>query len=64
MQSDFDAVRAEMDKEALRGAKLEQRVGMLTGGYIVREKKLNAQLDTLWQTLQTSQQARHCPLHA
>lgn len=35
-QGDFERVRGEMEKDAKRAAKLEQKVNLLTGGYSLR----------------------------
>lgn len=58
LQSEFHGVRSEMEKEAMRAAKLEQRLAVLTKGYVMREAALRKSIETSWQTLQASQQVR------
>lgn len=56
MQKDFEGVRAEMEKEAIRAAKLEQRVGVLTKGYVTREAALRKDIESLWDAAQSAEQ--------
>ena len=56
LQSDFHGVRAEMEKEAMRAAKLDQRLAVLTKGYVTREAALRKGIDIAWQALQAAQQ--------
>jgi hypothetical protein len=50
-----------MEKEAVRAARLEQRLGLLTGGYAGREAKLRAGIDAAWAAERAAQQARAAP---
>ncbi len=45
-----------MGKEAMRAAKLEQRLAVLTKGYVSRESVLRKGIETAWQSLQAAQQ--------
>ena len=60
LQSDFHGVRGEMEKEAMRAAKLDQRLAVLTKGYVTREAALRKGIETAWQALQAAQQVRAC----
>ena len=55
-QGDFHGVRAEMEKEAMRAAKLDQRLAVLTKGYVSREAALHRGIETAWHALQAAQQ--------
>lgn len=61
LQSEFHGVRAEMEKEAMRAAKLDQRLAVLTKGYVTREAALRKGIEFAWQALQAAQQVRACP---
>lgn len=54
LQADFEGVRREMEREAKRAAKLEQKAGILTGGLVARQEKLSREADEAWRTLQSS----------
>jgi len=58
IQGEYEAARKEMEKEAVRAARLEQRLGLLTGGYAGREAKLRAGIDAAWAAERAAQQAR------
>lgn len=60
MQSDFDLVRAEMEREAKRAAKLEQKVTVLLGGLQQRDTKLQSQLSELWDQVQKATMEHEC----
>ena len=57
-QAEFEGVRREMEKEAVRAAKLEQRLGVLTKGYTAREAALRADIAAAWDAAQAAEQAR------
>ena len=61
LQSDFHGVRKQMETEAMRAAKLEQRLEVLTKGYVSREAALRRSIEATWETLQAAQQVP-CPL--
>ncbi len=63
IQGEYEAARKEMEKEAVRAARLEQRLGLLTGGYAGREAKLRAGIDAAWAAERAAQQARALPPH-
>jgi pre-mRNA-splicing factor CDC5/CEF1 len=58
VQKEFEGVRAEMEKEAIRAAKLEQRMGVLTKGYVTREAALRKELESLWAATQDAERVR------
>ena len=64
MQKDFGNVRDEMSKEAMRAAKLEQRLAVLTKGYMTREAALRKSIETSWEALQAVQQVCMLPYFA
>ena len=45
-----------METEAMRAAKLEQRLEVLTKGYVTREAALRRGIEAIWETLQAAQQ--------
>lgn len=45
-----------MEKEAMRAAKLESRLTVLTKGYITREAVVRKDMETTWQSVQTAEQ--------
>ena len=49
-------MRSEMEKEAMRAAKLEQRLAVLTKGYVIREGALRKDIEGTWQAIQTAEQ--------
>jgi hypothetical protein len=57
-QAEFEGVRREMEKEAVRAAKLEQRLSVLTKGYATREAGLRADIGAAWDAAQAAEQAR------
>lgn len=59
-QTEFETVRGEMGKEAKRAAKLEQRVGVVTGGLAARQDKLRAEAEEAWGALRTAQTELQC----
>ncbi len=50
-QSEYDAALSEMQAEAKRAAKLEQKVGVLLTGLQQRDGKLRKQVDEAWDAL-------------
>ncbi|BDA46189.1 Cell division cycle 5-like protein [Coccomyxa sp. Obi] len=60
MQGEHEAVRSEMEKEAMRAAKLEQRLAVLTKGYVMREAALRKDIEGTWQAVQTAEQELAC----
>ena len=58
VQAEYSAARAEMEKEAVRAAKLEQRLNVLTGGYAAREANLRAGIEEAWAAERATQQVR------
>lgn len=52
LQLEFEAARSEMEREAKRAAKIEQKVGILVNGLQQRDAKLRAQADGAWAALQ------------
>ncbi len=56
VQGEHEAVRSEMEKEAMRAAKLEQRLAVLTKGYVMREAALRNDIEGTWQAIQTAEQ--------
>ena len=45
-----------MEKEAMRAAKLDQRLAVLTKGYVTREAAHCRGIETAWQALQAAEQ--------
>jgi pre-mRNA-splicing factor CDC5/CEF1 len=45
LQADFEGVRKEMEREAKRAAKLEQKVGVVTGGLTTRQQRLGGEVE-------------------
>ena len=45
LQADFESVRKEMEREAKRAEKLEQKVGVVTGGLTTRQQRLGAEVE-------------------
>ncbi|KAI3429454.1 hypothetical protein D9Q98_005547 [Chlorella vulgaris] len=60
LQAEFDAVRKEMEKEAKRAAKLEQKAGLVTGGLTKRQQKLLGETDEAWAALQSAATELEC----
>ena len=60
MQSEHEAVRAELTKEFERGLKLEKKLEILTHGYTSRQKTLTASLLQAWSALQDSRTQLAC----
>jgi len=58
VQGEHEAVRSEMEKEAMRAAKLESRLAVLTKGYVTREAALRKEVEDSWQAVQTADQVR------
>ena len=56
LQGDFHGVRGEMEKEAMRAAKLDQRLAVITKGYVTRDAALRKGIENAWQALQAAQQ--------
>ena len=54
-QADYDAARAEMEKEAKRAAKVEQKVNILVGGFQQRDTAARAKILELADQLQSAQ---------
>ncbi len=53
-RADFEGVRAEMEREAQRAAKLEKKVGLVCGGLSARDAKLREQLAELAESAGTA----------
>ncbi|KAK9842456.1 hypothetical protein WJX81_000971 [Elliptochloris bilobata] len=60
VQGEYNAARTEMEKEAMRAAKLEQRLAVLTGGYAAREANLRAGIEQAWTAERAAQQELEC----
>ena len=45
LQSEFEGVRKEMEREAKRAAKLEQKVGVVNGGLAQRQQRLATEIE-------------------
>lgn len=60
LQAEFDGVRKEMEKEAKRAAKLEQKVGIVTGGLVSRQDKLRKEAEEAWQKLREATTELEC----
>ncbi|KAL4447677.1 hypothetical protein ABPG75_004896 [Micractinium tetrahymenae] len=60
LQLEFEAVRKEMEKEAKRAGKLEQRVGVVTGGLAGRQDKLRGEAEEAWQALRAAATELEC----
>jgi pre-mRNA-splicing factor CDC5/CEF1 len=45
LQADFEGVRKDMEREAKRAAKLEQKVGVVTGGLTTRQQQLSGEVE-------------------
>ena len=60
LQSEHEAVRAELTKEFERGLKLEKKLEILTHGYTSRQKSLTAALLQAWSALQDSRTQLTC----
>ena len=58
VQSEFEGVRKEMEKEAVRASKLEQRLGVVTKGYVQREAALRAGIAAAWDAAEAAEQVR------
>ena len=52
MQAEFEGVRREMEREAKRAAKLEQKAAILTGGLAGRQDKLKGEAEEAFRALQ------------
>ncbi len=59
-QLEFEGVRKEMEKEAKRAAKLEQRVGIVAGGLAARQDKLRGEAEEAWQALRAAATELEC----
>ena len=59
-QGEFEGVRREMEKEAVRASKLEGRVAVLTRGYATREAALRSDIAALWDAAQAAEQVLPC----
>ena len=55
-QAEFESVRREMEKEAVRAKRLEDRLRVVTKGYVSREEALRADIAALWEAAQTAEQ--------
>jgi pre-mRNA-splicing factor CDC5/CEF1 len=53
-QADYAAARAEMEKEAKRAAKVEQKVNILVGGLQQRDKALRGKLAEMAEQLEAA----------
>ncbi len=49
-----------MEKEAKRAAKLEQRVGIVTGGLAGRQQKLRGGVEEVWGALRSAATELEC----
>eukprot|EP00887_Chlorella_sp_A99_P003055 scaffold9.g3055.t1 len=58
--AEFEGVRKEMEKEAKRAAKLEQKVAVVTGGLAARQEKLRAEAEEAWQALASARMELTC----
>ena len=54
MQFEHAAVHKEMTKDRERAEKLEHKLGVITHGYVSREKKLKEDIQVAWTTLEAS----------
>jgi len=52
LQHEFEAARAEMEREAKRAAKIEQKVGILVNGLQQRDARQREQAESGWAALQ------------
>ena len=60
LQLEFEAVRREMEKEAKRAGKLEQRVALVTGGLAGRQEKLRGEAEEAWAELRAAGTELEC----
>ena len=60
VQAEFEGVRREMEKEAKRAAKLEARVGVVTGGLVERQDKLRGEAEEAWGALRAAGTELQC----
>lgn len=51
LQADFESLRKEMEREAKRAAKLEQKVNVVTGGLVSRQQKLAVEAEAATKEL-------------
>ena len=51
LQAEFEGVRREMEREAKRAAKLEGKVGLVTGGLAARQERLRGEAEAGWAAL-------------
>lgn len=54
VQFEHSAVHKEMTREKERSEKLEKKLGVITHGYVIREKKLKETIEQAWNTLEAS----------
>ena len=60
LQIEWEATRAEMEREAKRAAKVESRAALLTGGLQQRDEKLRKQAEEAWTALQLATTDLRC----
>lgn len=60
IKGDFEGVRAVMEREARRAAKLEQKVGIVVGGLQQRDSQFRAKMEELFSQLQNAELELAC----
>ena len=59
-QTEFESVRGEMERQAKRAAKLEQKLGLLLGGLQRRDSELGTRAVELWGQVKDAAQELAC----
>jgi pre-mRNA-splicing factor CDC5/CEF1 len=59
-QAEFDAARSEMEREARRAARLEEKVNVLVAGLQNRDTDLRKRISRAWEALQAVQTEYAC----
>lgn len=60
LQSEFESVRGDMEREARRAAKLEGKLGLLLGGLQKRHGELEGRAGELWAQVRDAAQELVC----
>lgn len=60
IKADYDAARAEMEREAKRAAKVDAKVNILIGGLQQRDTTMRARISELAEQLQSTQMELEC----
>jgi pre-mRNA-splicing factor CDC5/CEF1 len=60
LQAEFEAARSEMEREARRAARLEEKVTVLVAGLQNRDTDLRKRIARAWEALQAVQTEYAC----